>query len=115
MMANKKVKILDEPPAKMQSSKLPTNCDIIKAIFFIKESKKVTTDNAVKIIAKQLSEMWQRSAIPAVTESSVVRLVSKYFQKYNQLCRAHSDRDSTTKFHTFKVSKCLLKNLMKNR
>lgn len=101
----KKVKILDELVAEMQSSQLPTNCDIIKGIFFLKETKSVTFDKAIHILAKQISEMWRRAAIPTVSGRSIERSVLIYFKKYNELCRSHSGRDSIAKFQTFKVKK----------
>ena len=103
-MASNKLHILNEFPTKIPSNKLPSNADIIKAIQFEKESANISTEAAVKIVANQVNELWQRAQIPVVGERRVNRQLIEYFEDYLKLYRSDSNRKSyDAKVAKFKV------------
>lgn len=74
-----KLKILDEFALQIPVNKLPTKSEIIKAICFEKETKKISYEAAVKIVVCQIDGLWQRSGIPYVNRRTIHQSVSKYF------------------------------------
>lgn len=103
-MAQKQLEILNEPAENIRSCKLPTKGDIIKAIVFVKDTKKTSAKSAINIVSKQVSEVWRKTNIPIVSERSVVRNVANYYTRYDKLCRSDSKRNNEAKFRSFNVS-----------
>lgn len=103
-MASHKLHILNEFPSKIPSKKLPSNADIIKAIQFEKESANNSTEAAVKIVANQVNELWQRAQIPVVGERRINRQMTECFDDYLKLHQSDANRESyDAKVTTFKV------------
>lgn len=110
-MAQKILKILGEPAKNIRLCELPTKGDIIKAVFFIKDSKKCSAKSAINIVSKQVTEVWRKTDIPIVSERSIVRNVANCYTRYDKLCRSDSKRNNEAKFRSFKVS--VLHNIWK--
>lgn len=90
-----KLKILDDYPSQISSNKLPSNGDIIKAISFEKESAKISTNDAIKIVTSQMIELWKRAAIPIITKQRLNEKLVAYFDEYTKL---HQSDDKRTSF-----------------
>ena len=97
-MASKKLTILDDFPLQIPSNKLPLNSDIIKAISFEKESAKISKEAAVKKVAEQVFELWNRASIPIVTKSRLRAKLDAYFEEYSRLRCGKINRVKLDKF-----------------
>lgn len=96
-MAAKKIKFLNEFSATLPTRKLPTNREIIKAIYFESENLNISKENAAKVVAKQVCELWKYTNIPCATNRRVKDKVEKYLQSYNQLLKIDSTRAESVK------------------
>lgn len=84
-MPKDKLKIFDEIASQLYAFKLPTNRDIIKAIYYEKTNK--TNDGAIRSVAQYVSELWQQSSIPSACVRRVKDRVERCFNKYTALCK----------------------------
>lgn len=56
-MSKANIKIVDVISSKISLKKLPSKCDIIRAICFEKETNKITNDAAIKLVSQQIHEV----------------------------------------------------------
>lgn len=84
-MSKDTVRILCEFPCELPSSQLPTNADVLKAIYFEQESNKITKEAAINVVAQQISEIWQSAKIPIVSLRTIKQKLKKYFGNYYKL------------------------------
>lgn len=85
---------------------LPTMGDVIRAIFFEKNMKKIGNEASIKLVSQQIHELWCRSNIPVVEKRTICQKISAYFSKYDRLCRCNKKRDKKfkNKMVSFRVS-----------
>lgn len=81
-MSEKVLKILAESAVTLPLTKLPLNGDVLKAIHFEKEIQKTSKSNAIKIVAKQISDLWNRTMIPTVTERRIQQQASSLYERH---------------------------------
>lgn len=91
-MSKDTVRILSEFPCKLPSLQLPTKADILKAIFFEKQSNNISKEGAINIVLHQISEIWQSAHIPIVSISTIRQKLKKYFECYYKLSLCDSSR-----------------------
>lgn len=104
-MTSNKLKILDEVAAQIPSNRLPTNADVIKAIYFEKDSATISKDDSIKIVLNQIDELWKRAAIPTVSKQRFKKKLITYFEEYSKISQDRTDRKSyDIKANNFKVT-----------
>lgn len=103
-MSIKKIEILDEFEVEIPNSQLPTKSDVIKAIYYEKESQKINFDAAIKVVSGQISGLWSSSGIPAVSKRATECRAQVIWKKYRDICRIPASRPSRkSKEDLFKV------------
>lgn len=96
-MAATKIKVLNEFSAALPTRKLPTNREIIKAIYFESENLDISKEKAGKVVAKQVGELWKITNIPCVSNRRIKDKVEKYLGSYKQLLKIDSTRAESAK------------------
>lgn len=103
-MTSKKLRILDETPSQIPSNKLPSNADIIKALFFEKQNANISKEASIKIVSNQVYELWHRAMIPIVSKQRLQEKLSDYYEEYSKLSKDKADRKSyDIRANNFKV------------
>lgn len=104
IMSTIDVNISEEFAQQIPNSKLPSKADILKAILFEKENRKVSYDDSIKIVSGQVSALWQSSKIPAVIERTIFHRLTAYLKEYLKMCKIPSGRTNRkVKEDLFKV------------
>lgn len=84
-------------PCRFGGSKLPTNGDVLRYIFFLynqkfqEERKSQSFESFSNIVAKDLQEIWQKTYIPVIQGLSIVRKINKLIELY-QVAKKHRER-----------------------
>lgn len=99
-MADHKLKLLDVNPSEFTGSKLPSNSDVISAIYSCKEVQENSFSESIKIVTNQIIDIWQRSCIPTLCndKSQIETKVSRLFDKYYALLKQNVKSSSVNKF-----------------
>lgn len=100
-MTSKKLSILNDFHSQISSNKLPLNSDVIKAISYGKESAKISKEDAVKKVADQVLELWNRASIPIISKIRLRAKLHAYFEEYSKLCYS---KQNLAKLSLFKVN-----------
>lgn len=105
-MKEKKLKNLFGFPSKFRSSKLPTNADVLKAVYFELENHNSSLKNAIKAVVDQIDELWKTTDIPIKCKKTIERRVNSYFEKFLKVSKSDKNHAaSQVKQKSFKVSK----------
>lgn len=104
-MSTEKLKILDTFPSDLVASILPTNEDIIKAIYHQQNASNVPYKNCIEKVSQSIVEIWNRAQIPCVSLKSIEKKINDLFEKYRTLLKTDPSRHQL-KFSVkvFKVS-----------
>lgn len=100
-MLRTRLKIIDELPSDFQKSVLPTNGDVIKAIYFKKYMANIPFDSAKEKVTPILLNIWNGIDIPSLTAQRVKVKMETLFKEYRRLLKINSE--TSTKFTDFKV------------
>lgn len=110
-MSKVTVRVLRQFPSKLPITQLPTNGDVIKAIYFEKESQKISREDAIYDVVRQIHRLWQITLIPIISKKGINKKLSMYFSNYTKLNIGDSSRaKNDEKKIVFKVRffiKCL--------
>lgn len=104
-MTNEKIKILDEFPSDFKRNHLPTNGDIIKAIYFKSFEDDVSLKSACESAAWCIGAIWKRAEIPAISPRGIESRVHRLIEDYQKLLKYDKSRKNYINFvDEFKVS-----------
>lgn len=88
---------MSESPSELPSSQLPTNGDVLKAIYFEQKSQKKPKQSAIKKVVRQISALWQNTGIPIVSLPRIEQKLTTYFEKHYQLSKSDSSNGKIEK------------------
>lgn len=114
-MLRTKLKIIDELPSDFQKSVLPTNGDVIKAIYFKKYMANISFDAAKDKVTPVLLNIWNGIDIPSLTAQRVKVKMESLFKEYQKLLRINSETSTKcTEFLVFfgKISTIFYENII---
>lgn len=101
-MSTDLVRILDEQPAELPPTKLPTIGDVLKTIYFeIRVQNQAKA--AIKTVANQIKDMWQKCAIPTVSVQRIIVKLTDIYDTHKKLAKAASSAASEDAKISFKV------------
>ena len=107
-MSKDTVRILSEFPSELPSKQLPTNGDVLKAIYFEQQSQKLSKQAAIKKVERQISELWQNTSIPILSTRRVKEKLTTYVESHYRLSKSDSTRQKNEeKKSVFKVRRCI--------
>lgn len=103
-MSRKKLKIIDLYPLKFSLNSLPTNQDVIRAIYFEKKSDGKCFKEAIKKAVESLVFIWNRASLPTVHNKTITDKVQSYHANYLKLSYSESRyKNYNDKVRVFKV------------
>lgn len=109
-MSRIKLKILDEYPSNFRKSVLPTNRDVIKAIYYM-QSDKIKFNSAIEKVSKIVFEIWNSIDVPCVTLKRIKKKAADLIQQYKKILKYDLSRRKNkieeTKFKVKKTMKVL--------
>lgn len=82
-------------------NKLPSNKNIIQKITFERSSKNNISDS-IKIASKDLTDLWERAALPIVSPKAVHDKIKRYYEMYYKLTLADKKRSTVP----LKIAEC---------
>lgn len=91
-MSQAKLKLLNEFPSNFRFAVLPTNSDVIKAIYFKANNQPTQYKSAIEKISKIVAVIWDRAEVPCITVKSIERKISTLFEKYKCMIKTHPSR-----------------------
>lgn len=116
-MADEIIKIIDKRPADFRKNMLPSNSDVIKAIYLKHFEDRVSYKVACEHIAWCVATIWERVSIPVVQIRAIERRVERFFEEFYKLTTCDTTRSkSISKIDDFNVSfsKIYFSNVGKN-
>lgn len=104
-MSREIIKILNEYPSDFPRNSLPTNADIIKAIYFKHHEHSVTFKSAYDSVSKCIQTMWERAGIPVIAKRTIDAKIENCFEKFRNLLKYNVEgKGFTSKTNQFNVS-----------
>lgn len=104
-MADNNIQILEEKAEDFKKNLLPSNSEVIKAIYYKHYSHSVSYKIACKFVASCIAVIWQRSDIPVLNLRSIENKVQTFFDDFYKLATSDKSRKSfEIKFNTFNVN-----------
>lgn len=104
-MAEELIKIIDERPADFPRNILPSNIDVIKAIYLKHFQNKVSYKVAYDHVAWCIATIWERVSIPMAQSRGIERKVQRFFEDFYKLTTCDTTRaNSISKINEFNVS-----------
>lgn len=88
-----KIKILEWPLQKLHEKKLPTNSDVLKAVYFEKAHQSLTIKDAIAVVVGKIDDLWKKTTIPTVSKKITHRKTESYVQKYRDLMKNEYTKD----------------------
>lgn len=94
IMANEKIKIIDEFPADFKRNQLPSNGDIIKAIYFKSYRDGVLLKSACDHAAWCIGAIWKRAEVPVISSRGIENRVLRLIEDYQKLLKYDESRNN---------------------
>lgn len=104
-MTENKMKIFDEIPSPLNSTKLPKKSDVIKAIYFEKNRASINEKNAIDIVIEQLKQCWNLVDVPIVSDQRIKVQMNKILDEYKSVAKTDflSEKHDKKRFSSYKV------------
>lgn len=87
-------------PQKFESTCLPTQENFIKHYSWIQSelrsssSKEPNTETILKIVLQDIKAIWEKVAIPVVSDQRIVKMMKELYQKYQNIKKPGQSRNS---------------------
>lgn len=108
-MAEEKIAILEENPADFKRNVLPTNAEVVKAIYYKHLKKEVTYKAASDAAAWCIMAMWSKLGIPILGHRAIESRVQKLFGDFQKILGSNKTRQNfQSKVNQFNVSSSLI-------
>lgn len=103
-MSRKKLKIIDLYPSELSLNSLPTNQDVIRAIYFEKKSNSKCFKEAMKKVVESIVVIWKRASLPTVQNKTIIDKMQSYHASFLKLSHCETRyKNYNEKVRVFKV------------
>src|SRR5215469_4383845 len=86
--------LIGEPIDKIKTTKLPSNGDILRGIFFLTRTRKNLKESC-NIVYSEIYQIWDKSKIPTREKQHVIAKMQKKYEEFRTLQKTKSRRDQT--------------------
>ena len=76
---------------------LPTKLQIVRSILAYTTLDSLEKNDAIKEVINQIILIYERAAIPIVSEDSLRKIIKRLYEEYAQICKISPDRPNFEK------------------